>query len=1247
MMNIQPIAAVPVRTAGALHQNRVFLDFFWDLAKPDQDIRLRAVENLLKYLKDNNEEDELEYTLKKLVDGLAHTREAARPGFSLALGQLLTAFEDITLQNILDRIREKHNVQTATKKFVRNAAFGSLFGVLALHQSGRLFKEPPVVLGSVQLLQNLTQQRQHLKDLPNKTMMDILAEVPKKVFEEVLLSALQADMASAFQTPEQLQLLLVALERFPQTLQPKKVKKLLGSSKIINDDNIGQLTHLLKMAARSAKKECALPPLALDLLKLSLREDSFQLFWNKAVVEGMLKEHWGPTHFVSFRLLGSALPLLSVYQLREVLSGEVMKQYGDHVVSAQKQDHFKLAPEMDTYVSNFLAGCQDTEKQLAVMVGFTSLVNQGYPVVPSVWRVVQHLQPAALRNYVAWLRSTFLRPRVDELLNFTSHKQMERKEELKEPPQFRLRKWIVARLVSIVDNNHVKKDEQLIMDIARFVFFHTFFSVKKACANIPETEEKLHIPLDGKTRALMVTSFFGLLLSVHNLPLADESVAPQKRPTGVTSDGSLWLERLVQYAQDLLDKPALVRPVHTLSEEQRQAWDSMLESVACLKKKGGKGHSAENAAFRQLFLLIGMHLFKAPDELVDIMKDLQRCVDEAQEKTAKKNREKAGKRGEAEPQWVEVMVDILLSLLSQPSRHIRQVCKSVFASICPHVNAAALTAILDALEPDEDAEGDGPVLVLDDAEAAEKMETENDVEEDMENESDGTSDEEDDDSDGAVEEEVDQNFKAELMKVLQKKNALAAEKDSSEDDLDDDTMMELDKSLSALFSEQQKKVLARKDTVAKMRKKKTLLFDFKIKVLDLVEVFVSRQADNPLVLDLLEPLLSLIERGMALGNEQQGQEFLRRAADIFKNQLCRSKGYCKTAQDRQEELHFLLNKLMTKMQKLSESSVGLYYFSAALYVVKVLRGAPSGESVDGALVSGVAPDLRFMGNVDVEQVAGIFREALGHFMSRRKSPLTTQMFTDLFARFPVLCVKLLNATVQHIASGIREHQQGQACVLLLRAMQNRDVQKLMSGVPWLHLCTKVVAQLTAAFKLQGQMENKALQEKTVKALELCRLLVKLIQLQKLSVDLEALKSALQLLPEVFAFKKTGKLEDTYWTVMRHFGVTKPTMEKIKPGKDGGQQPPQRPAKKQKGFLPESKKKKKRPQPVLEPAADTSSAPMTDNARVKKGQGKTNNKKKSKRKADGTPASQPSPAKKSKMQNDKSVKKKKKNKQTKD
>lgn len=45
----------------------------------------------------------------------------------------------------------------------------------------------------------------------------------------------------------------------------------------------------------------------------------------------------------------------------------------------------------------------------------------------------------------------------------------------------------------------------------------------------------------------------------------------------------------------------------------------MLESVANLKKKGKKTSSAENTAFQQLFLLVGMHLFKVWMLLINVI----------------------------------------------------------------------------------------------------------------------------------------------------------------------------------------------------------------------------------------------------------------------------------------------------------------------------------------------------------------------------------------------------------------------------------------------------------------------------------------------------------------------------------------------------------------------------------------------------------------------------------------------------
>lgn len=64
MVELPVKAAEPTRTTGILQQNRVFLDFFWDLAKPDQEVRLKAIEDLIQYLKTNNKVRQRDYLLK-------------------------------------------------------------------------------------------------------------------------------------------------------------------------------------------------------------------------------------------------------------------------------------------------------------------------------------------------------------------------------------------------------------------------------------------------------------------------------------------------------------------------------------------------------------------------------------------------------------------------------------------------------------------------------------------------------------------------------------------------------------------------------------------------------------------------------------------------------------------------------------------------------------------------------------------------------------------------------------------------------------------------------------------------------------------------------------------------------------------------------------------------------------------------------------------------------------------------------
>ncbi|XP_061460578.1 myb-binding protein 1A [Rhineura floridana] len=1202
-----PLAPAPISHPGRLlGQNRQFLDFFWDIAKPEQEIRLRATEELLSYLRENQKDDELlKYTLKRLIDGLGATREAARPGFSLALAQVLQVFEEIPLLKALDQIKEKYNLGSIKKKLFRNALFGHFFGVLALFQSGRLPKDSKALLGCVQLLQSLSEHRAHLKDLPRKTLADIVSEIPEAVFEDVLFSILEDDLTSAFSTPEQLYLLLVGIQKFPRVLRPQKLKALLGTAAIVTAENIPRLVEVLKMAAKSEKKDRTLPTVGLDLMKVAVKEGTFELFWKEAVESGLLKDNVGPCSYMCYRLLGSALPLLSLSQLKMVLRGEVMRHYGIHVVSTQLHGRFKFAPEMEAYVGSFLEGCSDPEKQLAVVIGFSTLTNQGYPAVPTFWKVLRHLLPAALLKYTGWLKAMFLSPDFDSCVEFATKRQQlnEKKSDVEMTDRCvaRLRKWIIARLAGIVENPQIKKEEEFVTDVTRFCFFHAFFKTKKQIPEIIETKTTPSVPLKEPSRAATANSFFSLLQHLNTMPALGDSAGAEemrrKHLHGLTTNGDTWLYLIVQYAKVLFLHREQVAVVVPFGDEEQLAWNRMLLTVEALRRKEKKSYHLKSSAFQHLLLLVGIHLFKSPAECVNLLSDLQNCTQRAfGEKPKRKKAAAAG--GEEEPDWVEVIVEVLLSLLAQSSGLIRRVCKSVFGLVCRHMTKGALQLILDVLDPRHNQDEESAIVVTEETEKRKSLPKDESEEDDSGESSSGedSSDESEEGSKGGEEEEEAaetgsededvedaEKFRATLQSVLQAGNALGG--DDSDEDVDDEAMMSLDENLSALFAEQKKRIQAKKDEKEKMRREKILRREFKIKVLDLVEVFLAKQAESPLVFGVIDPLLSVIEQSMSSESNQQEQEYLRKTADIFTNHLCRSKQYCKNVAPIREELHAQLESMVKRAWRQSDSSVALYCFSGSLYLFRVLKGNASVEaapeiaqpkkklksSKETGASAGQAPAL---GSLDLRRVSAVYKEALNLFLTKRKSPLTGSMFLDLFERHPIMCNQLIDTVVKSITEGARQHQQAQACVLLQKALQTRDFKLSLSENEWEALIRESISQVTETLKTVSEIKIKVDQEKIIKCLELLNYLIKTVIQQKLNVDLTELGDVLQALSQHGGFGKSARLDDIYWNAMKLLGFTRPPKEKAsaQPEKPTGAEPPKR---KKKGFLPATKKRTNR------------------------------------------------------------------------
>ncbi|XP_057570404.1 myb-binding protein 1A [Hippopotamus amphibius kiboko] len=1181
--------ARPADRHGLLKHSREFLDFFWDIAKPQQETRLEATEKLLEYLRSRpKESSEMKYALKRLITGLGGGRETARPCYSLALAQLLQSFEDIPLCSILQQIQEKYDLQKVKKGMVRPALFGNLFGVLALFQSGRLVKDSEALMKSVKLLQALGQHYNHLQEQPQKALVDILSQVPESMLQEVLPKVLKADLNSVLGSPEHLELFLLAQQKVP-----KKLEKLMGPVNLFSDENIPRLVTVLKMAATSVKKERKLPAVALDLLRLAIQEDKFPRFWKEVVEQGLLKKQFWPASYLCFRLLGAALPLLSKEQLQLVMQGDLIRHYGEHMVTAKLPSQFKFAPEMSEYVGAFLNGCQDDpERQLALVVAFTSITNQGLPVVPTFWRVTQFLSPPALKGYVAWLRDMFVQPDLDSLVDFSTNNQKKTQDTSFHGPEramFRLRKWVILRLVSLVDNLHAEKEEALVEEVARFCFFHSFFETKKPTSQIPETEQRFSHPLDSRTREVVGSAFFSLL---QTLSTQFRQVPEQ------TQDGRPWTYHLVQFADLLLSHGRNVVLLTPFTTQQRQAWDRMLKTLKELEAQSSEA-KAKATAFQHLLLLVGIHLFKSPAESCDLLGDIQTCIKKSLGEKPRRTRSKATTTHPQEPPWVEVLVEILLALLAQPSHLMRQVARSVFSHVCSHLTPCALQLILDVLSPEEGQDEDDSVVVTDDSEGRPPGDAEDRSSEDGEDnkgskdsESEAESDEESDEEE--LDGDVDQGFREQLMAVLQAGKALggADGEDDEAEELEDEAMMALDKNLASLFAEQKLRIQARRDEKNKLQKEKTLRRDFQIRVLDLVEVLVTKQPENPLVLELLEPLLHIIRRSLRTSSAKQEQDLLHKTARIFSHHLCRSRHYCRSVGDRVEMLYAQLERLVRQAGHQADSSVSLYYFNASLYLLRVLKGNTVVKSTckaqkkekAGTDASTQPQDPEAASCLDLSLVTPIYSSALSSFLTRRNSPLTAPMFLSLFSRHPMLCKNLLPVVVEHVASHTRPRHQSQACLLLQKTLPTRELRLCFKDPEWEQLLGQVLAKVTETLRTLGEAETKPGHQKELSSLELLNTVFRSIHHEKLTMDLTAVLGLLQgqqprlqqRLQQGAHSAGSSRLYDLYWQAMKFLGVQRPKSEK----KDAKEVPeatqgPVSMKRKKKGFLPETKKRKKR------------------------------------------------------------------------
>ncbi|KAI6250034.1 rDNA transcriptional regulator pol5 [Erysiphe necator] len=290
-----------------------------------------------------------------------------------------------------------------------------------------------------------------------------------------------------------------------------------------------------------------------------------------------------------------------------------------------------------------------------------------------------------------------------------------------------------------------------------------------------------------------------------------------------------------------------------------------------IQKKLKNDCDNENAVLQALALLYSLMIFQLHNgepEAVMCLDELDLCY----QKLVRK------KMAGSELQVLDVLVELLLSLISRPSALLRKVAHFVFGAFVYRMTETGLKLMIDILNTSESLSGQKNLF--DEEEDLSISLSENKINQD----SDVELITEDDSSSGMVncasnsshsnhsdiemsddQEEKDgeeslEKLNTALATVLGSKNMDTFAESDSDADMTDSEMLALDDKLVEIFTQRRQSLSVSKNKKEKKEKKeaKENICHFKTRVLDLIEIYVKKQAQNELAFNLLIPLLNLI-----------------------------------------------------------------------------------------------------------------------------------------------------------------------------------------------------------------------------------------------------------------------------------------------------------------------------------------------------------------------------------------------------
>ncbi|KAJ3245361.1 DNA-directed DNA polymerase [Chytriomyces hyalinus] len=1047
--------------------------------------------------------DDAAYALKRLVRGLASSRDGARLGFTLALAQVLHVLalpegtgSAMSLDDAVALIDHLNPVLGAGKgQEERESYFANIFGMHAIVQSGLVTASqttPSQISRLVKSLLTCANAKSYLSLACYNVLLQI-AVIGVEAKSEWLESVI-TDVAAAGMGVEGVWF-AIALQETMRTQGFKFDWKTVFKGTWDKPNSILHIAHktrlvnvLKETTTTSPKLHPIFPVIISHIFESSNPTLTLQDFWTHMIDEPLFNS----THdrkFIGFlvfqKCLEAASASTSKHDVGVLFSKSFLRCLINSLGKGDDAVLFKIAKATAKQISTI----SSSSREIGLQVVFQLIGKHGHQRFDSITHtktvesIVGSLNEAEVESYVKYLTDMVIHGGAEGL---------NKEEAATVKSMASTRMWALDQLHSLLKAPKIPKSEGWIQKVLRFLCVHSLFVVEKSGGTVQAIEGG---DLGSSVREYCRGRFFAGLAEVNGISLMGPN--DKKLPAGVMLNGEYWAHDLIQFILEL-DGTGLgakknsngnaptVRAVHSLEARSLEARNMAVKEIASFRthvlalQKAKDARPAVAAAspaksavtvtdetanliaqyksFELLFLHVLLQVYTEPVDAVNILNELKSCSDlvftdnqppvSATPTTptaagSKKRKAEAVKEVEENEDEqhnpIDVIVDILLSFLAKPSALFRGVVENVFRVFCPVMTASGLELIFDILKAksgvagaqelfeqegeNDDDDGDDDVEEIDGANGEDDDE---DSDEDESSE-DSESDQEED------EEEVDA-FRNKLTAALggmivdgaaEEDETEPAATEDADDALGDDDMEAFDDKLAEIFRERKKLKVEKRDT-------KQQVLHFKLRAVDLLEIFIKKQPTNPLVLHLLVPSLQII---LESGDGEDSRELYAKMTHLVKTKLATIREYPRLESVEQgclllKEIHELAATKAPSMPFVSLAS------SLSLVVVRAIAHAfpdavvATHRSVAPAVSVTSTPKQKSkkqkkaaekeeapVKTVGASPVAEVYCETVKEFLSKKKSKLQPSLFLDLCNRHAAIGLQVLPAIALAISAG--------------------------------------------------------------------------------------------------------------------------------------------------------------------------------------------------------------------------------------